>query len=66
MSPLVKTDDEPAAKGKLGRFERDFVEIDEIGSGEFGKVMKVRAKNGAEDQVWAVKRSKPFEGPRHR
>ncbi|KAG1735156.1 uncharacterized protein EDB91DRAFT_1145582 [Suillus paluster] len=49
-----------------GRFEKEFVEIEQVGSGEFGKVMKVRAKNGREDTVWAVKRSKPFEGPRHR
>lgn len=65
VSPLVKTDDREAA-GKTSRFEWDFVEVDEIGSGEFGKVMKVRAKNGPENQVWAVKKSKPFEGPRHR
>ncbi|KAG2150895.1 hypothetical protein DEU56DRAFT_578874 [Suillus clintonianus] len=51
-----------------GRFEKEFVEIEQVGSGEFGKVMKVRAKigRGLEDTVWAVKRSKPFEGPRHR
>ncbi|KAL4080281.1 hypothetical protein V8B97DRAFT_1931361 [Scleroderma yunnanense] len=65
-SPLVRMHDGPATKGKSGRFERDFAPLDEIGSGEFGKVMKVRAKNGADGQVWAVKRSKPFEGPRHR
>ncbi|KAI6110576.1 hypothetical protein EDD16DRAFT_1610607 [Pisolithus croceorrhizus] len=66
VSPLVKTDDECVGTGKRTRFEWDFVEVDEIGSGEFGKVMKVRAKNGPENQVWAVKKSKPFEGPRHR
>lgn len=51
-----------------GRFEKDFVEVEQVGSGEFGKVIKVRAKigRGLEDTVWAVKRSKPFEGPRHR
>ncbi|KAG0701357.1 hypothetical protein DFH29DRAFT_927493 [Suillus ampliporus] len=51
-----------------GRFEKEFVEVEQVGSGEFGKVMKVRAKHGRglEDTVWAVKRSKPFEGPRHR
>ncbi|KAG1746228.1 hypothetical protein EDB19DRAFT_1691351 [Suillus lakei] len=51
-----------------GRFEKEFVEVEQVGSGEFGKVMKVRAKigRGLEDTVWAVKRSKPFEGPRHR
>lgn len=66
VSPLVKTADDSVGTGKTGRFEWDFVELDEIGSGEFGKVMKVRAKNGPENQVWAVKKSKPFEGPRHR
>jgi len=49
-----------------GRFEKEFVEVEQVGSGEFGRVMKVRAKHGREDKVWAVKRSKPFEGPRHR
>ncbi len=45
-----------------GRFGRDFVEDDEVGSGEFGKVMK---ENGREGAVFAVK-SKRFEGVRHR
>ncbi|KAH7913486.1 hypothetical protein BJ138DRAFT_625398 [Hygrophoropsis aurantiaca] len=63
-SPLVPPNLERLHKP--GRFEKEFVEIDQIGSGEFGKVMKVRAKNGAAEKVWAVKRSKPFEGPRHR
>lgn len=52
-----------------GRFEKEFVEVEQVGSGEFGKVMKVRAKHGRglqDDTVWAIKRSKPFEGPRHR
>ena len=57
----------PAVNDKLGRFDKEFVEIDQIGSGEFGKVLKVRSKNGpSSDNLWAVKRSKPFEGPRHR
>ncbi|KIJ19055.1 hypothetical protein PAXINDRAFT_8404 [Paxillus involutus ATCC 200175] len=57
---------EAVAHDKSGRFEKEFAEIDQIGSGEFGKVLKVRSKNGPQDKVWAVKRSKPFEGPRHR
>ncbi|KAH7888468.1 hypothetical protein F5I97DRAFT_1803764 [Phlebopus sp. FC_14] len=65
-SPLVQQHGDSDAGDKTGRFEREFVEIDQIGSGEFGKVMKVRAKNGPGDKVWAVKRSKPFEGARHR
>jgi hypothetical protein len=47
-----------------GRFGRDFVEDDEVGSGEFGKVMKVRYKNSREGAVFAVKKSKRFEGVR--
>jgi len=50
-----------------GKFEREFVEIGEVGSGEFGKVMKVRRKGaGPEQEAWAVKKSKRFEGARHR
>ncbi|KAF9232741.1 hypothetical protein BU15DRAFT_90586 [Melanogaster broomeanus] len=65
ISPLHQQA-KPAANDKLGRFDREFVEVDQIGSGEFGKVLKVRAKKGSHDKLWAVKRSKPFEGPRHR
>lgn len=50
---------------QLGRFERDFVEIDEIGRGEFGRVMKARYKQGSQE-VFAVKKSKRFEGVKHR
>jgi len=51
-----------------GRFERDFDEVEEFGSGEFGKVFKVRSKNKNEDGVifYAVKKSKQFEGAKHR
>ena len=50
-----------------GRFDRDFVEVDKIGAGEFGSAMKVRYKNDTdEDRVFAVKISKRFEGNRHR
>ncbi|KAF8441622.1 hypothetical protein L210DRAFT_3399167 [Boletus edulis BED1] len=56
----------PTVNDKLGRFDKEFIEIDQIGSGEFGKVLKVRSKNGPSNSVSAVKRSKPFEGPRHR
>jgi mitosis inhibitor protein kinase SWE1 len=48
------------------RFERNFVEVGELGSGEFGKVIKVRRKDGDDDEVYAVKKSKRFEGIRHR
>ncbi|PPQ66309.1 hypothetical protein CVT24_007306 [Panaeolus cyanescens] len=59
-----------------GRFERDFVQLEEIGSGEFGQVFMVRSKrplsmDGTDhtihsDQVFAVKKSKRFEGAKHR
>lgn len=63
QSPL---EPKTTAEQPPGRFERDFVEDDEVGSGEFGKVMKVRCKNGREGEVFAVKKSKRFEGVRHR
>ncbi|KZT70930.1 hypothetical protein DAEQUDRAFT_756019 [Daedalea quercina L-15889] len=71
----------PNARGRLslasgeeqpGRFDRDFIEVDEVGKGEFGRVMKVRYKDGAiagrgkEAELYAVKKSKRFEGAKHR
>ena len=50
----------------LGRLERDFIEVDEIGFGEFGSAIKVRFKHALDGQVFAVKKSKVFEGSRHR
>ncbi|KAI5123074.1 hypothetical protein M0805_000508 [Coniferiporia weirii] len=51
-----------------GRFEREFVEVDKIGAGEFGSAIKVCYKDdfGSEGHVYAVKKSKRFEGNRHR
>lgn len=53
-----------------GRFERDFVRPTEgpgvLGKGAFGQVFRVQEKYGPEDKVYAVKRSKPYEGERHR
>ncbi|KAJ7594330.1 hypothetical protein C8J56DRAFT_926490 [Mycena floridula] len=49
-----------------GRYERDFVQVEEIGSGEFGKVIKVRVKGGDSGEVFAVKKSRRFEGVKHR
>ncbi|KAF9501834.1 hypothetical protein BDN71DRAFT_1438533 [Pleurotus eryngii] len=50
-----------------GRYERDFMELDEVGSGEFGRVIKVRRKDGGQDgKRYAIKQSKRFEGVRHR
>jgi len=58
--PVFSFSEEP----QPGRFERDFEEIEEVGSGEFGKVIKVRSKK--DDAVYAIKKSKRFEGPKHR
>ncbi|VDB87342.1 unnamed protein product [Peniophora sp. CBMAI 1063] len=60
-----------SSDARPGRFEAEFVEAGEIGSGEFGKVMRVKLKipspcAGDEESEWAVKRSKRFEGARHR
>ena len=49
-----------------GRFERDFTEIEEVGSGEFGKVIKVQSKSEDSDILYAIKKSKRFEGVKHR
>ena len=61
-----------------GRFERDFDILDEdLGSGEFGRVLKVRRKaddddgdfgsmNAKDENVYALKKSKPIEGMKHR
>lgn len=43
------------------------MELDEVGSGEFGRVIKVRRKDGGQDgKGYAIKQSKRFEGVRHR
>ncbi|TFY52403.1 hypothetical protein EVJ58_g10038 [Rhodofomes roseus] len=60
------------AKSSRGRFDRDLIEVDEVGKGEFGRVMKVRYKDGAfagrgkGGELYAVKKSKRFEGAKHR
>lgn len=58
----------PRPHEQPGRFERDFVAVDTIGTGEFSSAIKVRYKSGhgRGDQVYAVKKSNPFEGNRHR
>jgi len=48
------------------RFEREFIELAEVGSGEFGKVIKARRKVGNDSEVFAIKKSKRFEGAKHR
>ncbi|KAF9051208.1 hypothetical protein BDZ89DRAFT_1057063 [Hymenopellis radicata] len=54
----------PSSQDQGGRFDRDFVIVDQIGSGEFGKVIKARSKIG--EETYAIKKSKPFEGVKHR
>ncbi|KAK0239039.1 hypothetical protein EDD85DRAFT_936207 [Armillaria nabsnona] len=49
-----------------GRFDRDFVELEEIGSGEFGRVIKVHSKADDDCETYAIKKSKTFEGIKHR
>ncbi|KAF8894006.1 hypothetical protein BD779DRAFT_1435579 [Infundibulicybe gibba] len=56
----------PCDEEQPGRFERDFVEIDELGSGEFGKVIKVRCKHDDGRGAFAIKKSQRFEGVKHR
>lgn len=69
--PVVSGDECP------GKFERDFDVLDEdLGSGEFGRVLKVRRKvddhdhsgttDTEDDYLYAVKKSKPIEGVKHR
>lgn len=48
----------------IGRFERDFVEVDELGVGEFGRVIKAALRKGGD--VFAIKQSKRYEGVKHR
>ncbi|KIK67257.1 hypothetical protein GYMLUDRAFT_156166 [Collybiopsis luxurians FD-317 M1] len=57
---------QPAHQQRPGRFEAQFVEIAEVGSGEFGKVLKVRTKDDDSDERFAIKKSKRFEGVKHR
>lgn len=49
-----------------GKFEREFTTLDNLGTGEFGSALKVKSKSGNDDDVYAVKKSKRLEGPKHR
>jgi mitosis inhibitor protein kinase SWE1 len=55
----------PSGEERPGKFDREFVEIDELGRGEFGRVIKARYKE-SNDVIFAVKKSKRFEGVKHR
>ena len=48
------------------KFETEFVTVDVLGTGEFGSALKVRHKQGNEQDVSAIKKSKRFEGVKHR
>ncbi|KIL68822.1 hypothetical protein M378DRAFT_8264 [Amanita muscaria Koide BX008] len=65
-SSLARRLIKPSGEEEPGRFLRDFEEIDGLGSGEFGKVIKVQSKNRENSEVYAIKKSKQFEGPKHR
>lgn len=54
------------AEESRARFEREFIELAEVGSGEFGKVIKAQRKTGNNSEVFAIKKSKRFEGVKHR
>ncbi|EIN11277.1 hypothetical protein PUNSTDRAFT_131444 [Punctularia strigosozonata HHB-11173 SS5] len=54
------------AEERPGKFERDFEVINDLGSGEFGKASKVRYRNSADARVFAIKKSRRFEGMKHR
>lgn len=49
-----------------GKFERDFITLDTLGTGQFGSALKVKYKFGNEQDVFAIKKSKRLEGPKHR
>ncbi|KAJ3555203.1 hypothetical protein NM688_g2709 [Phlebia brevispora] len=55
----------PSSEERPGKFGRDFIEVDELGQGEFGRVMKVRYKESSQG-IFAVKKCKRFEGVKHR
>lgn len=72
FSNVVASSDE-----RPGKFERDFTVVDDdLGSGDFGTVLKVRrivdddeefiSMTSKDENVFAVKKSKPMEGVKHR
>lgn len=52
----------------MGKLEQEFSVLEEIGGGEFGRVLKVRYREGKDvfRKVYALKISKRFEGLKHR
>jgi hypothetical protein len=51
-----------------GKFGLELELVDDVGIGEFGRVMKVRYRDGygSPTKQYALKRSKRIEGVRHR
>ena len=70
FSPLATlqptADEAPVVEEIPGRFDRDFEEEEIIGRGTFGQVLRVTVKASLTNQAYAVKKSKPFTGPRQR
>lgn len=56
----------PTEHDRPNKFEVDFVTVDTLGTGEFGSALKVRYKQGDKHEVFAIKKSKRFEGVKHR
>ncbi len=56
-------------KEERGRFEREFIVEDTLGAGSFGQAYRVRARvtsGNVRPKLYAVKKSKHYEGIRHR
>lgn len=49
---------------RTGRFEEQFALVDELGNGQFGIVQHVKDKRTGVE--YAIKKSRRFEGVRHR
>jgi len=47
-----------------GRFEEEFALVDELGNGQFGIVLHVKDKRT--EVEYAIKKSRRFEGVKHR
>jgi mitosis inhibitor protein kinase SWE1 len=56
----------PTEHERPNKFEVDFITVDTLGTGEFGSVLKARYRQGKEHDVFAIKKSKRFEGVKHR
>ena len=57
---------EPSFSEVGGKLEKEFEVLGEIGTGEFGDVMKVRPRVGCVSTEYALKRTRRFEGEKRR